>query len=212
MNKTLLIITAIISSLYFQPTYAVIENTSPLIWHDYSIEAFEQAKQENKPVFMVIKADWCHACKLYEDNTLNTAEVSNLLNSYFIPILVDFDREKKIVSKYSVVGPPTTILFSSEGKEIASVPGFISKEELLDGLENSLSNLKNGSMEDARLSFQGHNVYEALSFGNTTPRTAIPVEADSPCGERLFSPIQSTLLLFILVFSIGSAYALYKSF
>jgi thiol-disulfide isomerase/thioredoxin len=187
-----------------------IQQDSLVQWYSYSQENIELSKKENKPVFIMIKADWCHACRMYEEITLNTAEIASFLNGNFIPILVDFDREGEIASKYSVLGPPTTIILLANGEKVISIPGFIAKDKLLESLENSLNPLKRGSIEGARMSFQV-NSFERLSFENTIPRFAVPVPSEKSGVERLPEPILGIRLIFILFFAIISGYWYFKN-
>ncbi len=69
-------------------------------WYPWSDEAFEAAKQENKPVFLSSGALWCHWCHVMAKECFENEEVIKLLNEYFINIKLDRDERPDIDRRY----------------------------------------------------------------------------------------------------------------
>ncbi|HBO84362.1 MAG TPA: hypothetical protein DD641_05210 [Deltaproteobacteria bacterium] len=126
--------------------WAYTHDASLIKWREYTPQAFEDAKKENKPVFILITASWCYWCHVYEENTLEDKEISNYLNTQYIPIFVDFDKRRDIVRKYPGIGIPLTITLSPGGEKLFSVFGYLSKEELLLTLKWTLKSVSKGEM------------------------------------------------------------------
>lgn len=74
--------------------------TNPVNWLEWSPEAFEKAKRENKPVFVSIGYSTCHWCHVMERESFEDEEVANLLNKYFVSIKVDREERPDIDSIY----------------------------------------------------------------------------------------------------------------
>jgi len=100
-------------------------------WTGYSQESFDNAKAENKPVFMMITAVWCHWCHVYHEQTLDDTAVIEYLNEHFIAIYVDADKRQDLTRQYMEGGWPYTMLFNPNGEQVFSFNGHMPKDKLL---------------------------------------------------------------------------------
>ncbi len=91
--------------------------TGLINWYEYSRDAFEKARNENKPIFLLISAPaWCHWCHVYEsEDFLFAPEVYKYINEHYIPIFVDADKRPDITRNRLEGGWPSTVLLTSEG-------------------------------------------------------------------------------------------------
>lgn len=62
-------------------------------------------------------------------------KIRTYLNDHFIPIRVDFDREKEIVKQFNVQGIPDIWFLDSRGERLKRATGFVSEEILLSVLK-----------------------------------------------------------------------------
>ena len=69
-------------------------------WYPWSDEAFEKAKNEDKPVFLSSGAIWCHWCHVMAQESFSDEEVARLLNENFITIKLDRDERPDIDRRY----------------------------------------------------------------------------------------------------------------
>lgn len=76
---------------------------NPVDWYPWGTEAFEKARQENKPVFLSIGYSTCHWCHVMERESFENEEVAGLLNRYFVSIKVDREERPDIDSVYMAV-------------------------------------------------------------------------------------------------------------
>ncbi len=99
-------------------------------------EVFARAAAEGKPVMMDFYADWCAACKELDEKTYNVPELVEVSHS-FLNLKMDFTRansgtwEKEMRDKYHIVGMPTVILFTPDGREYKRFMGFKKAKEVL---------------------------------------------------------------------------------
>jgi len=97
---------------------------NPVNWFSWSEEAFETARNENKPIFLSIGYATCHWCHVMEKESFENKEVAHHLNDTFISIKVDREEHPDIDAVYMAAcqmltgsgGWPLTILMTP-GKE-----------------------------------------------------------------------------------------------
>lgn len=77
-------------------------------WRQWNEDAFREAEEEDKPVYLSLSAVWCHWCHVFDETTLSDSQVIEILNRNFICIRVDADRNPHIQSRYLAGGWPTS--------------------------------------------------------------------------------------------------------
>ncbi len=105
-------------------------------WVDWSPEAFDRAKREDKLVLLDLTAFWCHACHVMDDTTYVDPAVAALLNERYVPVRVDTDQRPDIDARYRHGGWPTTSVLLQTG-EILFQANFLEADELIVVLEES---------------------------------------------------------------------------
>jgi len=73
---------------------------NPVNWYPWSNEAFDKAKQEDKPVLLSIGYSTCHWCHVMAKESFEDEEVADLLNKYFVSIKVDREERPDIDQIY----------------------------------------------------------------------------------------------------------------
>ena len=66
---------------------------NPVDWYPWGDEAFEEAKQADKPVFLSIGYSTCHWCHVMEHESFDNEEIADFLNEHFI--CIKLDREQR---------------------------------------------------------------------------------------------------------------------
>lgn len=97
---------------------------NPVNWYPWCKEAFDRAKEEEKPIFLSIGYSTCHWCHVMAHESFEDDEVAEVLNRYFIAIKVDKEERPDIDSIYMAVcqaytgsgGWPTSIFLTPEQK------------------------------------------------------------------------------------------------
>ena len=72
----------------------------PVDWHPWSDEAFELARQEDKPVFLSTGAVWCHWCHVMAKESFQDEEVARLMNELFVCVKLDRDERPDIDRRF----------------------------------------------------------------------------------------------------------------
>ena len=76
---------------------------NPVDWYPWSNEAFQRAKEENKPVFVSIGYSTCHWCHVMERECFEDNQVADLMNRTFICIKVDREERPDLDAAYMAV-------------------------------------------------------------------------------------------------------------
>ena len=97
---------------------------NPVDWYPWCEEAFQRAKQEDKPVFLSIGYSTCHWCHVMAHESFEDRQVAEILNRNFIPVKVDREERPDVDAVYMQVctaitgsgGWPLTIIMTPEQK------------------------------------------------------------------------------------------------
>jgi hypothetical protein len=107
-----------------QSPYLLQHAYNPVDWYPWGEEAFEQARTENKPIFLSIGYSTCHWCHVMERESFEDDKVASILNSGFVSIKVDREEHPDIDHLYMTVaqlmtkraGWPLTIIMTPDKK------------------------------------------------------------------------------------------------
>ena len=73
---------------------------NPIDWWYWCDRALEEAKRDNKPIFLSIGYSSCHWCTVMEGEAFSNMAIADYLNDNFIPIKVDREERPDIDSIY----------------------------------------------------------------------------------------------------------------
>src|SRR5882672_7297240 len=73
---------------------------NPVDWFPWGPEAFEKARQENKPILVSIGYSTCHWCHVMEHESYEDPKVAGLMNQYLVNIKVDREERPDVDKIY----------------------------------------------------------------------------------------------------------------
>jgi len=83
--------------------YLLQHQYNPVNWYPWGEEAFQKAKEENKPIFLSIGYSTCHWCHVMAHESFEDQEVADYMNRYFVAIKVDKEERPDVDSIYMSV-------------------------------------------------------------------------------------------------------------
>ena len=97
---------------------------NPVDWYEWSDEAFERAREQDKPIFLSIGYATCHWCHVMEHESFEDERIAGLMNEAFVNIKVDREERPDIDQVYMTVcqaltgggGWPLTIIMTPDKK------------------------------------------------------------------------------------------------
>ncbi len=104
--------------------YLLQHEDNPVNWYPWGEEAFEKAKEEDKPLFLSIGYSTCHWCHVMAHESFEDPDTADILNKTFINIKVDREERPDIDSVYMAVcqmltgsgGWPLTVIMTPDKK------------------------------------------------------------------------------------------------
>ncbi len=116
------------------PPQSPTNDTSRVQWRSLN-DAMHPGKDNQKKVLLYFYADWCHYCKKMDEDTFMQSDVAAYMNTHFIPVRLDFDKDKNLAQKYRIRGLPATWFMDQHGEKIQFLPGYIPREMFLGYLK-----------------------------------------------------------------------------
>ncbi len=110
--------------IFEQSPYLLQHSANPVDWQAWGEDAFQQARQEDKPVFLSIGYATCHWCHVMERESFENPAAADLINTHFIPVKVDREERPDIDQIYMAVcqavtgtgGWPLTVILTPDKK------------------------------------------------------------------------------------------------
>ncbi len=115
---------------------------NPVDWLPWGEEAFNRAKNEDKPIFLSIGYSTCHWCHVMEEESFTSKRVARILNNNYISIKVDREERPDVDSLYMEVcqamtgrgGWPLTIIMTPDKKPFFART-YLPRNNLIEILE-----------------------------------------------------------------------------
>ncbi|XP_036735744.1 spermatogenesis-associated protein 20 isoform X5 [Manis pentadactyla] len=73
---------------------------NPVDWYPWGQEAFDKARNENKPIFLSVGYSTCHWCHMMEEESFQNEEIGQLLNEDFVCVKVDREERPDVDKVY----------------------------------------------------------------------------------------------------------------
>src|ERR1700751_3441853 len=106
-----------------------------ITWQPWDDSVFAQAKSKGRFVLLDLGTVWCHWCHVMEDVTYRDPAVTELVRKRYLAVRVDADSRPDLSNRYEDYGWPATIVFNSDGSEIAKRRGFLPPGQMASMLE-----------------------------------------------------------------------------
>lgn len=112
-------------------------SAGPLVWLGSYEQGLALAKKEEKPVVLVLYADWCHWCHKMFDEVFPDQSFASLKND-FVWVRVNSDRNPGYMERFGQEGFPLLVVLDKEGNEIERLSGFQETGPLRGALDSIL--------------------------------------------------------------------------
>ena len=172
---------------------------NPVDWHPWSEEAFIQAKQEDKPVFLSIGYSTCHWCHVMAHESFEDPSVAKLINDTFVSIKVDREERPDIDQIYMTAcqmmtgrgGWPLTIIMTADKKPFFAatyIPkvgrfGSLGLLELIPRIKDLWTNDRNRLLDSAEKISVNLNQLRTPDAGTALDESALTNAYEGLCQQ-----------------------------
>jgi thioredoxin-like negative regulator of GroEL len=104
---------------------------------DYNA-ARKEAEAKGLPIFLDFYTDHCVFCDKMDNTTYRDPKVLNMLNTRFVPLKIDGDRDKKLAELLGISQFPTMLLAGADGKIVDTLIGYMDVAPFLEKLQRVL--------------------------------------------------------------------------
>lgn len=169
----------------------------PIDWHEFGEEAFNLAREQDKPILLDIGAVWCHWCHVIDRESYDNPEIAELINQHYIPVKVDRDQRPDVDARYQQVvqalsgqgGWPLTAFLTYDGRLIYGGTYFPPQamKALLQQIQQVYKDRKADIFKpDEMLNEEAIHKAQAAGEGETGPAEAIsPTQLRGLCKDFL---------------------------
>lgn len=149
MHRTLsrlAIILSVVSALSLQGLAEPPKNG--ISWETDLLKAREIALKSDKPILLVFGAKWCTFCHKMEKSTLADKEMVKEINERFVPVHLDFDKQRSVANALKIKSIPCSVVLSTDADVLSRKDGFAKipdyRKVLNQGLEAHRIRLTSG--------------------------------------------------------------------
>ncbi len=173
---------------------------NPVEWYPWGDEAFQKARNEDKPVFLSIGYATCHWCHVMAHESFEDSRVAELMNRSFVNIKLDREERPDIDNTYMTVcqmltgqgGWPLTIVMTPD-KEPFFAATYLPKEsrqgrigmlDLVPRIDHAWSHDRNRIQRSVRKIKEGYGLSLELGQSGTPLQEDTLVKAYQNLSDR----------------------------
>ncbi len=132
------LIYAFITLAFFQFSWSQTEwKHSEITYSD----ALVQAKEQNKPIFIMLYATWCPHCNLMKSTVFSDSKVIDFLNKNYICVWKDVEKEQgmKLKDRFQTKGLPTFLFLDADETLLYCTKGEKKTDAFMEDATNALN-------------------------------------------------------------------------
>ncbi|MCI0453514.1 MAG: thioredoxin domain-containing protein [Candidatus Dadabacteria bacterium] len=151
-------------------------SNQPVDWYPWCDEAFQKARELDRPILLDIGAVWCHWCHVIDRESYEDEGIARIINDNFIAIKVDRDERPDVDRRYQQAvsaltgqgGWPLTGFLTPEGKVFFGGTYFPPRDaQNLPSFRNVLMKVIDYYRKNKETVFSESNkIYQALLTAN----------------------------------------------
>lgn len=128
---------------YFQPQWVRIAATlsiaillantvqgAEIAWHKKMPDAIRESAKQQKPMLVMIGAQWCGFCHRMQTETFRNSAVATRVTAQFIPVWLDADEQAAFVEAQKIESLPTVLIIAPDRHVLGRFTGFQSATQL----------------------------------------------------------------------------------
>jgi protein disulfide-isomerase len=108
------------------------DEPAPVAWHTEVATAWSETCQKGRPLLLFVTCENCRFCDKMKQGTYARADVAEMINRSFVPLVVDGRDRAPLVQELKVKYYPCTFIISPQAVILARFEGYVSPEQFAD--------------------------------------------------------------------------------
>lgn len=180
--------------------YLLQHQHNPVDWYEWSDEAIQKARRENKVIFLSVGYSTCHWCHVMEHESFMDEEIAKLMNSNFVNIKVDREERPDIDKMYMTFlllingsgGWPMSVFLTPDLTPITAGTYFPPKSQWgMPGFSTVLTTIADRWKKDHNeLKSTGASIIEAIRK-SVVDRKSVSDDDEHECSQHIYATVES---------------------
>uniref|UniRef100_A0A336MMR2 CSON003158 protein n=1 Tax=Culicoides sonorensis TaxID=179676 RepID=A0A336MMR2_CULSO len=182
--------------------YLLQHQHNPVDWYEWSDEAINKARNENKPIFLSVGYSTCHWCHVMEAESFMDEEIAKIMNDNFVNIKVDREERPDIDKMYMTFlllingsgGWPMSVFLTPDLTPITAGTYFPPKSRWgMPGFSTVLTTIAERWRKDQdELKSTGASIIEAIRKSVADRKSLADEEDhDSSTSQHIYATVES---------------------
>ena len=112
--------------------------TVAIQWQPDLKAAHRVSQQTGRPMLIVVCGPNCAPCRQLVNETLTEASLATYINTAFVPVHLDYQRDNRAAKILEVQALPTCVVLTSEADLLGTIEGYVRPSEFTSTLHQSL--------------------------------------------------------------------------
>lgn len=162
---------------------------------DYQ-SVLNRSKVEQKPIFIMLYANWCPHCTIMKREVLNDPMVVDLLNKNFICTWQDVEKSEGIIlkNKFKTKSLPSFLFLDSNETVLYALQGEYTSTNFIAEIKNALDPKKGLPYLEKEFSLDPSNANKCLEYLTTLKKGKDRTELSKPAHQYLATQTEDQLV------------------
>lgn len=114
------------------------QSAPPIQWFHDLKTAHRASASSGRPMLVVFGGPKCFYCRKLENEVFTIPELADSINRAFVPVHLDFERNRKAAEILEVHSLPTSVVLSPDADLLGEVEGFVEAPKFAAALREAL--------------------------------------------------------------------------
>ncbi len=131
-TKALIVTFITLLFLVFAYTFFLHSPNNKIQWVNYTDNVLLNAKKRHQRVLIFAEANYCDWCKQMETINFTDPTIIKLINTNYLPVILDVEKNINAVSQFHILNLPTLIFINNDGREMTRNDAYLDVKSMIE--------------------------------------------------------------------------------